>query len=235
MRILVISADEDLVEDIRYSFGKDGAVIRDCDRLSQATLEVSRFQPDFCLLANSLPDGSALDFMRSLGASTRIPVIVLGEDPSPKEVVLCLEYGCIDYMRYPIDLLELKARMRLALRLLEESREAERKREEAMIKRVGGLQFNPIRHEVYTKDGPLGLTLKEFEIFYTLMQERDKLMSREELTQAVWEDDKRTHIRTIDVYIRRLRTKLKRAGIDRCIETKWGKGYTFRLIDDRKE
>lgn len=227
MHILIVSTDESLVEDIKYSFDKDGDRVSTSDHIDQALMMVKKMEVDFCLLGDHFPDGDALDFMRGLGKDSDLPVIAFGKDPAVKDVVLCLEYGCVDFMRYPINLVELKARMRVSFRLRGQALQKSDQDAENLIQVIGGLKIDPVRHVIFTDQGQLDLSRKEFELLYCLIQNEGQPMSREKLRELVWGNSDSTHERTVDVYIRRIREKLAQVNMTDCVQTQWGEGYVF--------
>lgn len=224
MEILLLHSDKELVENIRYSFQKDGDTILTASSGDQALRLLAMHDLDFCLLGTAYPDGQVIDLLRQGTKIKNVPTIVLGKDPTPKEVVLCLEYGCLDYMRYPIDLMELKARIRVIARHLNFTGN---RPTTAFESREGRVIFDLFRHLMKVENRSIPLTVKEFELVFMLVHRQGAVLSREELATVLWSEGKKSSLRTVDVYIRRLRNKLEEEGLGEMIETTWGKGYRY--------
>lgn len=238
MQILVLHQDKELVKDLVYSFENDGDTIKEFSTISKALKELQKEIYSVSLIGSSFSDGSVLDYMRKASEITDIPTIVLSREESIKNIVLSLEYGCDDFMRYPINMLELKARIRAVQRRITSNvGELKDMTNKEYILERGELSIHLSRQELRVNDHLVNLTLKEFHLLLYFVQNEGRSLTREEIARNVWVDDRPSNIRTVDVYIRRLRAKLEQFGVDHKIQTKWGTGYLFNrdfLPDDCK-
>ncbi len=228
MNILVLHKDSELVRDMLYSFEYDGDRVVAVRTIAKALQELIKDNYTVCLLGNDFCDGTSLDFLRQKAEVDQVPVLVLSEDHESKSIVLSLEYGADDYMCYPINLMELKARIRAILRRIDQN-EPHNRREinlDYVLER-GEIQVVLAKQEVRVNNEIINLTHKEFHLLLYFIQNEDQLLTREQIAASVWSQDAPTNIRTVDVFIRRLRAKLERYGLAHKIQTKWGKGYIF--------
>lgn len=178
---------------------------------------------DLVLLDLGLPDGNGLDLCRNLRRQGRHdPVIILTARDAPSEKVRGLDVGADDYVTKPFHMSELMARVRTVLR------------------RSGrgfgpghlewcGLTLDPKTRRALLHGKSLQLTRREFDLLLFLMQHPDRVWTRESLLDRVWGPDYEGDHRTVDLHIRRLRSKVESdPGDPRYIRTVWGVGYNLQ-------
>lgn len=229
MEILLLHTDQELVNNIKYSFERDGDRIFIDDSLESSLSKLSHIKADLILMGNILSDGEIPQAIKTIKDSFSIPIIVLSEDKQAKTAVLCLEYGAEDFMTYPIDFLELKARIRTLKRIMKSA-----ENEDTYVLKRGPLKLDLIRHEISLKGISIALTSKEFELLFILSGNIGRIFSRQMLAEELWPDQGDASLRTVDVYIRRLREKLSDLGMDSLIETRWRQGYIFNYLSDNE-
>lgn len=224
MNILLIHRDAQLVEEIRYSFQDECKKMVVCQSVAKAKKYLETEDFDFCLTGFQLMDGTAVDFKR-MSAEYPIPTIVVAKEDEMKNIVLCLEYGCDDYVHYPIHMMELKARIRAVRRRLGTS--GEPMPSDIFDLKIGDLSFAIVTHSVSRGKKSVELAAKEFYILLFLATYEGQVYSREALSATIWPNDPPKSLRTIDVYIRRLRDRLKEIELEDAIVTRWNEGYAF--------
>ncbi len=229
MEILLLHTDQELVNNIKYSFERDGDRIFIDDSLESSLAKLEKLKVDLILMGNVLKDGEIPQAIKTVKESFSIPIIVLSEDSQAKTAVLSLEYGAEDFMAYPIDFLELKARIRALKRIIKSSTS-----EEAYTLKRGPMNLDLIKHEISLKGISIALTSKEFELLFLLSGNMGTIFSRQMLAEDLWPGQGDASLRTVDVYVRRLREKLADLGLDSLIETRWRQGYIFNYIDDKE-
>ncbi|MDY3051763.1 MAG: response regulator transcription factor [Ndongobacter sp.] len=230
MRILIVHSEDGLVSDLQYSLENDGNEIVTCRTVTRALERVRQMPPSFCLIGTSFSDGSGLDLLRALREEADVPTIVLSEDVNEKQVVLALEYGCDDYVGLPLNMLELKARMRAVLRRMQKKGESAADASDFFWEQ-GNLSFDLLRRSVRYKGVFIPLAEKEWAILWYLAYRSGETVSREELNERIWTEPAEGNLRTVDVHIRRLRQKLAAYHLDRCIQTRRGEGYLYRSVE----
>ena len=180
--------------------------------------------PDLALLDVMLPgeDGlSLLCFLRENPRTAELPVIMLTAKGAEMDKVQGLDYGADDYIVKPFGMAELVARIRACLR-----RSQPRTGTDALEQ--GPLTIDRRAHKVFLSGAEIALTLKEYELLLTFLQNPRRVFTRDQLLDKVWGFDYLGDSRTVDVHIKRLREKLEGVSDKWEIETVWRKGYKFK-------
>ena len=167
-----------------------------------------------------LPEEDGISILKKIRQSPllkSIPVIMLTAKDTEFDVVTGLDAGADDYVTKPFGMMALVSRIKAVLRRYEKTEEI------SEILEVNDLKIDITKHEVYVKDHQVFLTVKEFDLLVLLIQNRSKVMTREQLLDSVWKIDADIESRTVDVHIKTLRQKLETAG--ELIETIRGVGY----------
>lgn len=177
------------------------------------------------LLDIMLPGESGLQilsWLRQEQACRKLPVLLLTALDSEHDTVRGLDLGADDYITKPVGMMELLARLRAALRRVEEDGQSG-------LLSYGTICLDEQRHQATVDGVPIALTAKEYALLRCLMQRGGAVLSREELLQRVWgvQGDLELETRTVDVHIRTLRRKLGTAGA--YIETVRGVGYRMGM------
>ncbi|MDO4384117.1 MAG: response regulator transcription factor [Eubacteriales bacterium] len=175
--------------------------------------------PELILLDIMLPGEDGISILKELKASpiTRnIPVIMATAKDSEYDKVIGLDLGADDYLSKPFGMMEMVSRIKAVLRRTTP-------KEEAVVLMQGGITMNTVKHQVSVNDKPVTLTLKEYELLRTFMENVGKAFSREQLLSSIWGIDFVGETRTVDVHIGTLRTKLGSCGS--LITTVRGVGY----------
>lgn len=224
-RVLVVEDEQDIAGLIKHALERKGDIEVDIAGAGDAAIRsVSEAAPDLIVLDLNLPVLSGVEvcrIVRARPATSHIPIIMLTARASESDRVTGLELGADDYITKPFALRELVARVRAVLR---RGGGAERKPPsvsyagahliadfEAISVRVDGMQVR--------------LTRREFELLRFLVENRNRVISRDKLLERVWGWDDSVETRSVDVHIGRLRSKLGIAS--RQIETVIGLGYRF--------
>lgn len=224
MNLLVIHPNEADMEELKASFEYDGHQVFTSGSFRQAEEIAKKYDIRCCLLSNRISDRNVLDFRSVLEACHVSVSIVLATEASTKEIILYLEYGYEEVLSWPVDILELKARIRsLSRRILPKIRDDENPFQIKMDE----FEIDLIRRELSVSGESVPLTSKEFQVLLFLIREHGRVLSRKDIAYELWGDDGSLNYRTVDVYIRRIRDKLAPYKLDGLIETKWGEGYYY--------
>jgi two-component system alkaline phosphatase synthesis response regulator PhoP len=218
--ILVVDDEQDLLDLIEYNLRKEGfEVLRAED--GQAGLELARnSEPDLILLDIMMPKINGLkmvEIIRHDDEFNHIPVIFLTAREDEKTEIAALDKGGDDYVTKPISTQKLISRIKAVLRRVDEIGEPRRIA-------VHDLQIDKDRYLVTRNDEEFELPRKEFELLYCLAHRKGKVMDRQALLDHVWGEDVFVGDRTVDVHIRKIRSKLG----SQYIETVKGVGYRFK-------
>ena len=224
-KILIVDDEEAIGEIISYNLEKEGyeaAIAYDgytcLDKLKEDSF-------DLVLLDVMMPKLNGFETLEKIRKDSRIPVIMLTAKEEEADKILGLELGADDYVLKPFSMRELIARVKANLR--RSTYEADSKDDGKLIQH-GDIQIDLGKYEVTKRGKIVDLTLREFELLKFLAQTPDKVYSREELLEKVWDYEYYGDIRTVDVTVRRLREKIEDEGGDfQYILTKRGVGYYF--------
>ena len=228
--VLIVEDDPDIAEGLRYNLEREGlsAVVAPTgERALAAALDKSG-PPSLVLLDLMLPGMSGAELCRRLRrepATRRTPIIMLTARGSEAERVAGLELGADDYVTKPFSVRELVARVRAVLRRADDSSPAGY--EDAR------LRVHSEEMRVLCDGAEVRLTRKEFALLAALARRPGRVATRARLLDEVWGQQYYGDTRTLDVHIRRLRSKL--GGCGDCIETAVGVGYRFVGCPDRAE
>lgn len=176
---------------------------------------------DLILLDIMLPSLSGMEVLRRLRRESQVPVIMVTARDNVVDKVSGLDSGADDYITKPFEIEELLARIRAALR-------KRPVRQEGTVLTAGPLTMDPERHEVTVKGTPVELTRREFDLLRYLLENKEKVISRESLLDNVWGFDFVGETNAVDVYIRFLRAKIDEAFGIKLIHTVRGVGYVIR-------
>lgn len=219
--ILVVEDDPDVATLVRFHLEKEGyrtALNASGDRF---VAQVEELQPALVVLDIMLPAGSGLLLLRQLRQHPRfaqLPVIVLTALAEEGDRVRGLDLGAGDYVTKPFGARELMARVRARLRESPAPLEA-------LV--AGALRLDLRRHKAQLGQQELGLSDTEFRMLAFLMKHPGRALTRREILDAVWSPQHFITERTVDVYMRRLRTKIEPAGGPRFISAVRQVGYRF--------
>ena len=225
-RILIVDDERDLVSTLQYNLENEGYVVDSAfDGENALRIATRKPQPDLVLLDLMLPDIPGTEVCRRLRAqesSRSLPVVFLTAKGEEIDRVVGFELGADDYVVKPFSIRELTLRIRAVLRR-NENPSTQRVDE---ILRAGNLEMDLAAHRVEIAGNPVQLTALEFKLLKTLVAQRGRVQTREELLDRVWGIRADITTRTVDTHVKRLRHKLGEMG--ETIETLRGVGYRFR-------
>jgi DNA-binding response OmpR family regulator len=174
----------------------------------------------------SLPQLSGTEVCRRLRASDNaVPIVMLTARDAELDRVVGLEVGADDYVTKPFSTPELVSRVRAILR----RRELDRRSGQRAVKRVGGVRIDFARHEVHVDEEPAGLTPSEFKLLVLLADEPERVYSRKQLMEHLWESEWVGDEHAADVHISNLRRKLERnpRSPERIVTVR---GFGYKLV-----
>lgn len=224
-RVLVVDDEKLIVKGIRFSLEQDGMEVC-CAYDGEEALQYAKEQEfDIILLDVMLPKVDGFSVCRQIREFSNVPIIMLTAKGDDMDKILGLDYGADDYMTKPFNILEVKARMKAILRRVAAvSQEGENPE---MIE-VKDMKLDQQGKRVYISGKEINLTTKEFDVLELLVQNPNRVYSRDNLLDLVWGSDYPGDVRTVDVHIRRLREKIEENPSEpRYVHTKWGVGYYF--------
>lgn len=207
IRVLIVEDEESLADPLAYLLRKEGFDATVVTDGPAALAEFDRAGADIVLLDLMLPGMSGTDVCKQLRARSSVPVIMVTARDSEIDKVLGLELGADDYVTKPYRLRELVARMRAVLR--RQPRAGESPVEPTDVLRHDGVELDTDSHEVRVHGELVSLPLKEFELLSLLMENAGRVLPRATLIDRVWGSDYVGDTKTLDVHIKRLRSKVE--------------------------
>ena len=207
--ILVVDDEPVFIEALTISLEREGfGVIAAADGPA-ALKAISEKDPDLILLDVMLPGMSGIDVCREIRKRSSVPVIMVTAKGEEIDAVVGLEVGADDYITKPYRLRELIARIRAILRRSENSPKEDETTSNPEVLVEGAVRLDLERHELSVDGELVSLALREFELLSYLMENSGRVVTRESLMQNVWGWDYIGDTKTIDVHVKRLRSKIE--------------------------
>ncbi len=207
-KVLVVEDEQAFVDALTLGLQREGFDVEVARDGGEALDRFDHASPDLVLLDVMLPTISGVDVCRELRQRSNVPIIMVTAKSSEIDTVVALEVGADDYVTKPYRLRELVARMRAVMRRLP-AHDNGMATEHDDILRVGDLEVDPDRHEVRLRGELVSLPLKEFELLTLLVENAGRVLTRGTLIDRVWGSDYVGDTKTLDVHVKRLRSKLE--------------------------
>ncbi|MDR3359063.1 MAG: response regulator transcription factor [Bifidobacteriaceae bacterium] len=228
--LLLVEDDETQREALSFLLEREGYQVRSVADGGEAMAAFDAREPELVLLDLMIPVMPGTEVCRRIRLKSDVPVIMLTAKSDEADVVVGLELGADDYVTKPYSTLELLARCRRALRRHRAARtgEAEQPADTTAVVEVGGVRLDPERHRVWVDGAEVTLPLREFSLLEELMEHAGRVLTRSQLLDRVWGSDFFGDTKTLDVHIRRLRSRIEsNPGSPRRLVTVRGLGYRF--------
>jgi DNA-binding response OmpR family regulator len=181
---------------------------------------------DLIILDLMLPKRDGFDILREISDSKQIPVLIVSAKSDEIFKIKGLNLGADDYITKPFGMGELVARVNSHIKTYERFKNSSKKK----LITVGALSIDRQDRRVYIDDNEVFLTQKEFDLLLFLVENPNRVFSKEELFERVWGYDSLSDASTITVHIARIREKIEANPEGRIfIETVWGAGYRFKI------
>jgi DNA-binding response OmpR family regulator len=221
-RILLADDEPAITDAVSYALRREGFEV-DVKADGQSALDASRSERyDLAILDLMMPRLSGTEVCRIIRSESDLPILILTAKDAEIDRVLGLELGADDYVSKPFSMAELVSRVRSILR----RRELDRAAALPAIKNVGGVSVDFSRHEVTADGKPVHLTPSEFKVLALLAQEPERVFTRRQIMEHLWQSPYVGDERACDVHISKLRQKLERSpGQPERILTVRGLGY----------
>lgn len=222
-RILIVEDEESFSDPLSYLLEKEGFEVAVAADGNEALGVFERDGADLILLDLMLPGMSGTEVCRQVRQRSNVPVIMLTAKDSEIDKVVGLELGADDYVTKPYSSRELVARVRAVLR-----RQGEPEELVSATLGAGPVRMDVERHVVFVDDEQVSLPLKEFELLEMLLRNAGRVLTRGQLIDRVWGSDYVGDTKTLDVHVKRLRSKIEPdPSSPRHLVTVRGLGYKF--------
>ena len=221
--ILIVEDDVDISGLLKRILEDAGYETKQAYSGTEALLCCEKKQPDLIMLDLMLPGMTGEELLLTLReGGCDIPVLVLSARSSLQDKVTLLKEGADDYITKPFEPEEMTARVEAALR----RRGNHEEKSGAKVYSYKDLKLYPEGRKVLVLDTPLSLTAYEYEILFLLIQNPEKVYSRELLYEQIWKGGYYGENNTVNVHVSNLRRKIKEAGAgDEYIRTVYGIGF----------
>ena len=222
-QILMVEDEESLSDPLAYLLGREGFDVSVVADGISAVAEFDRAGADLVLLDLMLPGQSGTEVCKQIRQRSSVPIIMLTAKDAEIDKVVGLELGADDYVTKPYSSRELVARIRAVLR-----RRAEPEALLTATVSAGPVRMDVERHVVHVGSETVAMPLKEFELLEMLLRNAGRVLTRGQLIDRVWGSDYVGDTKTLDVHVKRLRSKVEPdPSSPRHIVTVRGLGYKF--------
>lgn len=222
--ILIIEDEESILDILAYALRKEGFHVHGAATGQEGLRLFDGMAPDLVILDLMLPDMTGFDICKKLTAISNVPILMLTARDDIVDKVIGLELGADDYMTKPFDVREVIARVKVLLR----RRDLVSQTSYLSINEI--VQIEPRSHSVLKNGEVVALKPKEYELLLLFAQNKNRVFSREEILDTIWDFAYDGDIRTVDVHVQRVRKKLSDAHYPPIIETVFGVGYKMNGV-----
>ncbi len=221
-KILIVEDDEKLREELKIFLNNNGYKADGLKNFENTISDILRINPDLLLLDINLPNCDGEYICKEIRKQSQMPIIIITSRDNELDELISINYGADHYITKPFNIQILLAKIA------------------SILKRVQNIDGNT--EKIYAKDFILNiskstiekneksieLTKNEYKILSFLIQNRDKIVSRDEIMKYLWDDESFIDDNTLTVNITRLRNKLEEVGLKELLETKRGQGYILK-------
>ncbi|MFZ7946370.1 MULTISPECIES: response regulator transcription factor [Bacillaceae] len=219
-KLLLIEDDVTLFHEIRerlMGWSYDVYGITDFNKVME---EFTEHKPDLVVIDIQLPKFDGFHWCRMIRSHSNVPILFLSSRDHPTDMVMSMQLGADDFIQKPFHFDVLIAKIQATLR-----RVYNYNTEQITLKTWCGATVDYEKNTVSNDDGTVELTKNETFILKKLIEQKNKIVSREDLIKSLWEDERFVSDNTLTVNVNRLRKRLDELGLGRFIETKVGQGY----------
>ncbi|MGG0589533.1 response regulator transcription factor [Priestia megaterium] len=220
MKILIVEDDDKIYELVKEKFEQwsfEVAGVEDFQKVMEVFIAES---PELVILDVNLPVYDGFYWCQQIRTVSKTPIVFLSSREHPMDIVMAMNVGADDYIQKPFNLDVLVAKVQALLRRTYSYGDTV-----SDVIEWNGAVLDLKKGSLHYNDQEIHLTKNEFFILRLLLEERGKIVSREELMRRLWEDEKFVSDNTLSVNITRIRTKLEEIGLNDKIVTKKGQGY----------
>jgi two-component system response regulator RegX3 len=203
--ILIVEDESSFSEALSFLLGKEGYEVDIAETGTEAIKKFNENGADLVLLDLMIPEVSGVEVCKAIRATSQVPIIMLTAKDSEIDKVVGLELGADDYVTKPYSSRELIARIKAVLR----RGSSEDVTPENGIHTVAGIRLDTGKHQVTVNGTLISLPLKEFELLEFLMRNSGRVLTRTQLIDRIWGGDYYGDTKTLDVHIKRLRSKIE--------------------------
>ena len=221
-KILIIEDDEKLRKELETFLNKNGFTATSLKKFDNAVEDIQKIQADLLLLDINLPYTDGEYICKEVRKTSNVPIIMVTSRDNEMDELLSLNYGADQYVTKPYNIQILLAKI---VGLLKRSQNAGNNPDKIDC---GEFVLNTAGRIIEKEDNKVELTKNEYKILEYLVLHRQQVISRDEIMDYLWESEEFVDDNTLNVNIKRLRTKLEELGLIDQIETRRGQGYLLK-------
>ena len=224
MDIFIIEDDKALSREISLTLSKWNYTVKEVENFENITNEVLECNPKLILMDINLPCYDGFYWCSQIRNFLKVPIIFISSRDNDMDIIMSINMGGDDYIMKPFSPQILVAKIQAILRRTY-SYNSELKSD---IIKFKDITLNIVESKLYFKDKKVELTKNELKIMKILMENQEKIVSRDEIIEELWDTDEFISENTLTVNVNRLRKKLDTIGLEDFILTKKGQGYIIR-------
>ncbi|MFM1783976.1 MAG: hypothetical protein RLZZ579_253 [Actinomycetota bacterium] len=223
--VMIVEDENTLREALAYLLKKEGYAITEAADGEQALAKFEKHSPDLIILDLMLPGISGTEVCKRIRKVSNVPIIMLTAKDAEIDKVVGLEIGADDYVTKPYSTSELLARMKAVLR--RQNGVSSALASEGTVV-AGPVEMNHDKHQVSVRGEKVSMPLKEYELLELLIENKNRVLTRGQIIDSVWGSNYFGDTKTLDVHIKRLRTKIELDPAEpKHLLTVRGVGYKF--------
>ncbi|MEH7463368.1 response regulator transcription factor [Bacillus thuringiensis] len=236
-RIVIVEDEENIREICKRYLEREGYEVYTAENGAEGWELFQQHQPDLIILDLMMPKKDGWELCEEIRQQSNVPIIMLTARGEERDRILGLTMGADDYVTKPFSPRELVLRVQIILRrgnqpavqMKEPEPEPEPEQEQELeVIEFPDFEIYPTKRSVFVCGHEVDLTVKEFEVLYTMAKHPKQVFSRSQLLEQIWEFEYDGCTNTVTVLMSRLREKLdKHTTKNRWIHTVWGIGYRF--------
>ncbi len=221
-KILIVEDDEKLRNELKIFLKKNGYEVEVLEVFKNTLQDIININPDLVLLDINLPNSDGEYICKEIRKTSSMPIIIVTSRDSEIDELLSINYGADHYITKPYNIQILLAKIASLLRRVNMNGEIGDK--------IDAKDFiiNTSNSTIEKQGKIIELTKNEYKILKYLVQNREKIVSREEIMECLWETESFIDDNTLTVNITRLRNKLEELNLKELLETRRGQGYILR-------
>lgn len=225
-KILIVEDDEKLRNELEIFLNNNGYQAESIKKFDDTINEILNINPDLLLLDINLPNADGEYICKEIRKQSNMPIIIVTSRDNELDELLSINYGADHYITKPFNIQILLAKISSLLRRANMN--------DGNLDKIDAKDFilNIAKSSIEKNGKSIELTKNEFKILRYLVQNRDKIVSREEIMECLWDSESFIDDNTLTVNITRLRNKLEELDLKELLETKRGQGYILKRGDE---
>lgn len=221
-RVLIIEDEFSINDILTIALKTEGYEVMSTFDGKSGLEAIEKFEPHLILLDLMLPDMSGFDICKQISRDNLVIMITARDSIFDK--ILGLEIGADDYITKPFEIREVTTRIKVLFRSMDKQKNKE---ENTKLQLKENIEVDILGERVFKNEEEIEFKRKERALFFHLLNNRNRVYTRDELLNEVWGYEYAGDTRTVDVHVRRIRDKMNMPG-DSIIETVFGTGYVMR-------